>query len=253
MPTYDNILISGDFNIHVCCPSNHLASEFLCLLNSFDLSQSVHAPTHQFGHTLDLIISHGSPVSLREISQTCISDHFPILFDFSAPPPASRPITTARRQRIITSTTAAQFATAFTAVIQNTEAGVDPFPCPDDIVSSFHSICSDIMDNIAPYRFRSCKSKQDPWLKEHTRALRQSCRKAERRHNKDKLQVSLEILRESLLNYQKAVREAKCQYLSNVVSTSSNNPRVLFNTIQSVINPPGSALKNVSNSTCDMF
>ncbi|KAK7925857.1 hypothetical protein WMY93_008167 [Mugilogobius chulae] len=170
--------------------------------------------------------------------------------------PNTKPVTSVCHQRIITSTTAVHFANAFTAAAQNTEAaGLGAVPCPNDIVSLFHSTCSDILDSIAPFRRKSSKSKSkpDPWLNEHTRALRQCCRKAERRYNKDKLQVSLEILRESLSNYQTAVREAKCQYLSNIVTNSSNNPRVLFNTIQSVINPPGSVLKNVTNSTCEMF
>lgn len=59
------------------------------------------------------------------------------------------------------------------------------------------------------------------------------CRQAERKWKKDKLHVSLGILRDSLTEYQNAVKAAKCQYLSNVISTSSYRPRALFNTIQS--------------------
>lgn len=54
MPKYDHVLILGDMNIHVCCPSKPLASEFLSLIGSFDLVQFVTGPTQEHGHTLDL-------------------------------------------------------------------------------------------------------------------------------------------------------------------------------------------------------
>lgn len=66
VPKYEE-LICGDFNIHVCCPSDPLATDFKRLLASFDLTQSVDGPTHNAGHTLDLIISHGLSISLVEI------------------------------------------------------------------------------------------------------------------------------------------------------------------------------------------
>ena len=85
IPKFDKLLICGDFNIHVCCAANQLTNEFKHLLDSFGLTQSVNAPTHEHGHTLDLIISHGLSVSLGEIVDTAISDHLPIVFDFAAP------------------------------------------------------------------------------------------------------------------------------------------------------------------------
>ena len=38
---FDNILICGDFNIHVCCPSDKPANDFKALLDSLDLTQSM--------------------------------------------------------------------------------------------------------------------------------------------------------------------------------------------------------------------
>lgn len=51
VPKYEQLLICGDFNIHVCCPSDPLATDFKCLLASFDLAQSVDGFTHNAGHT----------------------------------------------------------------------------------------------------------------------------------------------------------------------------------------------------------
>lgn len=62
MPNFDSVLILGDFNIHVCCPSKPLVSEFMHLVESFNLTQFVAGPTHKLGHTLDLVLSCGSPI-----------------------------------------------------------------------------------------------------------------------------------------------------------------------------------------------
>ena len=93
----------------------------------------------------------------------------------------------------------------------------------------------------------------DPWLNDTTRAIRQHCRPAEHRLTKDKLHVSLEMLRDCLTDYQRAVREANSQYLSNIISSSSHCPKVLFDTINAVVNPCTSAVTDVSIATRENF
>lgn len=56
----NNILILGDFNIHVCCLDKPMVSEFLQLV---DFTQFVTSPTHEQGHILDLVLSLGLPIS----------------------------------------------------------------------------------------------------------------------------------------------------------------------------------------------
>lgn len=41
IPKYDRVFIVGDFNIHVCCPENPLTKDFLNIIDSFSLVQSV--------------------------------------------------------------------------------------------------------------------------------------------------------------------------------------------------------------------
>lgn len=249
---HDQLLICGDFNIHVCCPSDPLANDFKRLLSSFDLNQAVNGPTHKAGHTLDLIISYGLSVSLTEICDTAISDHLPIIFDFPAPPPSSKPPAPPSRHRIITSSTAEEFATAFInqslVINEYTSSG-----CPNELLSSFSERSTAILDSIAPFKRRSTKPKADPWLNDTTRTLRQQCRQAERRWKKDKLHVSLQILRDSLAQYQRAVKEAKSRYLSDIISSNGHCPRVLFNTINSVICANTTSLVEASAPMCEKF
>lgn len=174
IPKFNKLLICGDFNIHVCCAANQLANEFKALLDSFGLTQSITAPTHEHGHTLDLVMSHGLSVSLRDIVDTAISDHLPIVFDFAAPPRANKPVFPARRRRIFTSSTAGEFAVAFRDSQLHADSGLVPPLCPDSLLSTFHSTCSAILDSVAPFRQKNTKTKTDPWLNDHTRLLRRT-------------------------------------------------------------------------------
>lgn len=47
-----HLLIAGDFNYHVDVSSDRASSDFLALLDSFNLKQHVCDSTHRAGHTL---------------------------------------------------------------------------------------------------------------------------------------------------------------------------------------------------------
>ena len=55
------LIILGDFNYHLDCINNSLATQFKSLLKSSNLSQHVVGPTHKHGHTLDLVITRSIP------------------------------------------------------------------------------------------------------------------------------------------------------------------------------------------------
>lgn len=82
---YDKVLVLGDFNIHVCCPSNSLSKVFYNLIDSLSSQQMVNGSIHSNGHTLDLILSLGLPVRDITIDDFVLADHHPILFTVSFP------------------------------------------------------------------------------------------------------------------------------------------------------------------------
>lgn len=57
-----NIMILGDFNIHVDTPACFSVAEFLHLLDCSNLQQHVDMPTHSKWHTLDLTITNSIPI-----------------------------------------------------------------------------------------------------------------------------------------------------------------------------------------------
>lgn len=85
----DNFLILDDFNIHLCCPSNPVARNFLHLIDSLNLTPSVIGPTQVHGHILDLILTFGILVSSVQIHDVSLSDLWPTIF--STPPSSLTP------------------------------------------------------------------------------------------------------------------------------------------------------------------
>ncbi len=148
-------------------------------------------PPYLIGHTLDLI-SHGLSISLTEISETAISDHFPIIIEFP----------------VLASTASRSLLHA--------------------LMIFFHLFILLVSQS---------------W----TLLDRQSG--DVRRTN----YMSLEILKGCFSDYQRAVKVAKSKFLSHIITNSGHCPRVMFNTINSVVNQCTCPLIDASVSTCENF
>ena len=79
---YYNMLIVGDFNIHVEDVTNGDAEQFIDMCKAIGLDQHVNFATHHNEHTLDLVLTElNSAIQMRKIKPgEYISDHF--LVDF---------------------------------------------------------------------------------------------------------------------------------------------------------------------------
>ena len=248
MPQYDRVQILGDFNLHVCCPSESVfAADFIKLYESFNLLQSVTGPTHIKGHTLDLVLSFGFSLNNVVIREFPPSDHKAVIFQTLLPCPAPKPLSSSY-SRVFNVNSASRFQQAFLAapsISSQSQHSVD------DLVGYFNSISTNILNKIAPFKTKYQKPNALHWLNDHTREIKQQCRRAERRWHKDKLDSSLNILRNCMATYQNAVKEARNLYFSKLISSQSHNPRVLFQTIDSAIGPPPSQPLEASPEKCE--
>ena len=73
--------IVGDFNIHWDVPSDNNVKRFADLLESLNIIQHVHAPTHIDGHTIDLILTPSGNHGITSTTKTTLllSDHLWVL------------------------------------------------------------------------------------------------------------------------------------------------------------------------------
>lgn len=155
-----------------------------------------------------------------------------------------------RCQRILNSSTAGLFSTAFNQAIERCDAANGD---AEGLSSWFQLSCCSIMDVVAPLKTTRMKAKPEPWFGIETRAPRQICHRAARKWKKDRLQVSLQILKDSWRNYQRIVEGARREYLSNVIVANRQNQRVLFETIGAVLDPPQSNWLDASPELCENF
>ncbi len=105
----------------------------------------------------------------------------------------------------------------------------------------------------APFKLFKPKPKSDHWHTSNTRLLRQACRKAERKWQKDRLQSSYDLLKICLRGYQNAAKAAKAAYFSNIISTNYHRPKVLLSIINTALAPPVNHTPNPSNALCESF
>lgn len=245
LPRYKYVLILSDFNIHVFCPDKPLLKDIFNILDSFDLVQWVPGPTHDHGHTLDLVLSFGLSVKSMDIVKPAFSDHSAVLFDIvwpfnSAPNPA--PV---RWFRGLDKLTVAAFSAIFSLEwpsLYSSQITSDSF------LLHFDQLCMAILDEISPF---SCRKS---WFSEEIQTLRRDCRKAERRWKKDGLQISHCLLRDKLYLYNEVVRNAKRKFYSEIISSVSGDQRTLFQTLGALIDSDGSVtLMESSVENCEKF
>uniref|UniRef100_A0A1A8LCV6 Endonuclease/exonuclease/phosphatase domain-containing protein n=1 Tax=Nothobranchius pienaari TaxID=704102 RepID=A0A1A8LCV6_9TELE len=227
----DRIIIGRDFNIHAEDLSNSSTREFLNMMNSFNFSQHVSGPTHRAGHTLDLVFSYGLLVDKLQINDVVFSDHKSVSFHINLNSESLLPVS-AKQRRIINSSTILNFSSLFDFVP----------PSSDDVellTNSFNDHCLKILDQVAPYKTsRSSSASSSPWLNNQILELRRSYRKAERRWKRTGLVVHREYFKELLESYNEAVENARSSFFSNLICQNKNNPKVLFDTISSIISSP---------------
>lgn len=250
MPKYDRVLIVGDFNVHVCCPENPRAKYFLHLIDSFNLVQSVSGATHERGHTLDIVLSYGLPIHNLEICDAVFSDHMPVLFEIMLAGNTAKPCAIARRCRIINPSTAVQFSSVFSQ-----HCDIPDSICNDaeELSLWFLSTCQTVIDAVAPLKTRQSKTKAEPWRNDTTQVVRRECRRGKHKWKKDKLHVSFQMLRDCWRHYQTCLKEAKRKYFAEIILSNCNKPRVLFQTIDSVLNVPLTVCFDASYDVCEKF
>ena len=88
----ENLLIIGDFNIHMDVPSDTKTNRFLDLLESLGLQQHVDKPTHIHGHILDLVITRKARtiINTPPVIDTFFSDHASIVCKIQTRKPAPK-------------------------------------------------------------------------------------------------------------------------------------------------------------------
>jgi hypothetical protein len=84
----DKLIVMGDFNLPVDSSSSIPAKKFLTMMESYGFHQYVTGPTHDKGHTLDLVFARSDDGLISCASVTSkISDHHAVECRLTICPP----------------------------------------------------------------------------------------------------------------------------------------------------------------------
>ena len=168
-------LLLGDFNFHVDDPTDVHANKFLNTISMFDLSQHIKVPTHQAGHTLDLIITREDvEIDHVTVDSSINSDHQAVLFDISLPrPPRPKSLIHYRKWRQVHTPT---FLNDLIGCFHN-------FPTSlEDGVSQYFSRIQSIANKHAPIKVKVFTMRKDsPWYTENLANEKRLRRRLERK------------------------------------------------------------------------
>ncbi len=244
---FDCFAIAGDFNIHIDNAEIKTTKEIITVLNTFDLIQHVHGPTHNHGHTLDLLISRGLNIS-SIVKDVALSDHFCIFFDILiSVTTESRSVSV--RKRCINENTSVLFMEAISSTPRISADSVDL------LLDSFNSKVKNVIDDIAPIKVsKKTGTQKSVWRKSTAvQNMKRQCRKAERMWRKTKLEIHYSIYKDSLHAFNVELATARQTFFSNLIN-SNLNTRTLFATVERLTNPPSQIPSEMlSDSKCNEF
>uniref|UniRef100_A0A8C4T7W4 Reverse transcriptase domain-containing protein n=1 Tax=Erpetoichthys calabaricus TaxID=27687 RepID=A0A8C4T7W4_ERPCA len=104
-------------------------------------------------------------------------------------------------------------------------------------VERFNTKVRAAVDLVAPEKtVKKSSSIVIPWKTQKVSDLKRTCRRAERKWRKTKLTIHYEILKVKITEYNNTVRLERRCYFSKILNNNASNPRVLFSTIDRLLN-----------------
>jgi len=177
-------------------------------------------PTHRHSHTLDLVKTSPTVISLP-MSPT---DHFPIICSLKITNSPTAPIT-----KHLTCAKRAINITEFCHDILSSYLTTHPPSIFSDLVDCYNSTLSQLLNKHAPLKSKIiCTKPRNPWNTLALKKLKLAKRYLERIWSRTHSFEDLKNLCSATNHYQAAIIKAKQTYNSSLISSSSTNPRQLW-------------------------
>ena len=232
------LLIAGDFNIHVDKPSASFSTIFLKLLDSFSLTQHINFSTHNSKHILDLFITRSSFTDILSIVSLdpAVSDHLAQLITINVPPHARRSRTT----KLIRCFRKLDHKLFSQEILASPLCTIPPAILDSISVETYlhlfdHTLTS-LLDKHVPLKSVTCPSReQKPYITPHIINEKRQRSKLETIYRRRKTT-------ENLLNYKaqaqlvaKLITQGKRTYFKKLVTDCETQPKKLWSTLQTLL------------------
>lgn len=194
------MVLLGDINIHVDNKTCLNTVQFMDTLDCFNITQHVNFPTHNKGHTLDLVCSVDVDINQLESHELPISDHK--LLSFNLPLPSSKLVS---QRRVISFRNVKNINCDHFASLISEHHDLKT-------VEDYNSVLSSTLEVLAPRKERVVSfSKTSPWYTSELRLLKGKNRQLERQFKKSGLTVHKQMFDEHFSHYSEALKVARVE------------------------------------------
>ena len=229
----EQLLICGDFNIHVNASNEDDAIKLKDLLESMSLVQYVTEPTHEHGNTLDLIITRSSDgiIAAPPHVGTLFSDHAVVICHLTA----ERPKSTAKQ--IIYRKLKSIDMNRFINDIGTSLLCLNPPEDLDALVNCYNSTLSSVLNQQAPIQSRSIPIRSRAhWFNDDIKNGKREKRKADRRWRSSRTDSDLSLFKSKRNRMLVLINNARQEYYSNLVSENCHDQAKLFRVSKTLLN-----------------
>ena len=232
--SYSNLVICGDFNIHVNKPTEPFVSNFNDVLDTFSLTQSVNVPTHKLGNTLDLIIHDPTVLTVSDIyvEKPDRSDHYLVFFDIlcNVETALKREITFRNIKGIDLNNFKNDISHASNLFIQN--CNVNDF---SHSLSLFNNVFGEVVESHAPLITKEVDINPKPgWLDQEFKTARSNRRKLYKKWKTTRDPLDRIMFETSKNDVNELSINKRKEYFSKCIS-ESNSQRELYNICYSLL------------------
>ena len=263
------LVIAGDFNIHVHDISSVFANSFLGIVNDHFLHQFVNGATHVAGGTLDLVLARAQPDSapishVREVMIPAVPDHALVTFNLHVGALNQKKQFVSVKTRNMKSLDINEFRCN---ILKSPLCDVDHFPDNlDDTIELYDELLAEFLDELAPITDVTVPERSGPkWYNSECQAAKRRRRKAERKYRVTlKKSVCVKQLVESLRSVREEAKAATAlivktrnEYYRNQLDEAGNDSRKTYRIMNGLLgkvrNP--STLPEFSNEAdlCQQF
>ena len=239
-----DLCMFGDFNFHVDNPKDSSSVRFLNLLDVFGFRQNVCSPTHEHGHTLDLVITRSSENIICDINvhNPMISDHHAVLFRLVVDKPSFR-----KEKHVFRSWKKIDNASLCSDIssIMNT----NNYSNIEEIVSTYNNDLRQLVDKYAPVKEKMVTIRPNaPWYNKDINVAKRLRRKFEHKWLKSGLDSDKLDYKKQCKIVSEMVLDSKKVYYKDKIDSAHGNSKELFKIINNVFHKCTDPILPVHNS-----
>ena len=251
------LLIVGDLNFHLDKLSDPDTRQFLGVVESHGLVQSICDPTHSKGHILDVTLTQSSNSLLMKpplITDPGLSDHMAIHLTIRmAKQPGLYRHATFRRCRDIPLQSLCDDLTSI--VSKNIDSSLE------DLVDMYNTSLTSLMDKYAPVQTKYTRVRPNTqWYTQELREVKQKKRRSERQWLNTKLTVHKEMYRHQCIIVNNMLLQGKQVYYRDRLDECGRDQAKIYRLTKHLLGQGGPAPLPTSDSPqalaqtfCDFF